>query len=657
MCGFLGVLKSENGDASFSNDILTELSPVLRHRGPDTFGVHWEGPCGLAHHRLSIIDCSNAGKQPMGNENEKIWIVYNGETYNFLDLKKDLALDKRHRFKSHTDTEVILHLYEDLGIECVKHLNGMYALALWDSIKDKLYLARDPYGIKPIFYLKTKDAFWFASEIKALLDIPGYKATPSLEAVYHFLSFNYIPGALTAFEGIHELPPGHTLTIDTRNKQPKIDHFFDLEYPIDKTISREDAVAMSLELLEKAVKRQLISDVPVGVMLSGGVDSSALTALMAKIRGDADFHTFSLKFNDASFDESKYAGIVAAHVKNKNHHCITVNPEKVKNLLPKYLAYIDEPYGDGSAIPTYLLAEVAKDYVTVLLSGEGGDEFFAGYDTHLAYKFRNIYRKVPALVRRNLIAPLVNRLPVSHQKLSFDFKAKRFVSGAELDTPVSHMAWRVVLSEEVKREVLANAERFNQFHPSAGFFIDAFDHCSDTDELNRLLYIDYRYHLADDLMIKNDRMTMANSLEARVPFTDNELVKFLNTVPVSVKLPGRKKKYLLRTAMKDFLPPEIIRKKKVGLEMPYSSWFRSELRELAEMQFTLAKLNSTGLFNGATISNLWQEHQDLKVDHGRFFWGLLNYMLWYEMYIEKNNYKSYLTPVRKPRISPQLHFD
>lgn len=650
MCGFMGVLKLENREVSFSDNILAQLSPVLNHRGPDASGIHWDGPCGLAHHRLSVIDCSDAGKQPMSNENERIWIAYNGEIYNFLDIKRDLALEKRHQFRSHTDTEVIIHLYEELGIDCIKHFNGMYALALWDSVKDTLYLARDPYGIKPLFYLQTQDAFWFASEIKALLECPGYKTTPNLEALYHFLSFNYIPGELTAFEGIRELPPGHTITIDTRNKRPHIAPFFELEYPINRTISREDAVAISLELLEKAVKRQLISDVPVGVMLSGGVDSSALTALMAKIRGDSDFHTFSLKFEDASFDESKYAAKVAGHIHNKKHHSITVTADKVRELLPKYLAYIDEPYGDGSAIPTYLLAETAKNYVTVLLSGEGGDEFYAGYDTHLAYKFRNLYRKIPAAIRTNLITPMANRLPVSHRKLSFDFKAKRFVRGAELDTPLSHLAWRIVLTEEAKREVLANDELFGRFGPSANYFVDAFNHCKDTDELNRLLYIDYRYHLADDLMIKNDRMTMANSLEARVPFTDNELVKFLNTVPVSVKLPGCQKKYLLRTAMKDFLPSEITRKKKVGLEMPYSSWFRSELRELAENQFQTAKLNSTGLFNGAVIRKLWQEHQDLKVDHGRFFWGLLNYMLWYEIYIEKRNYKSYLNPVRKPRV-------
>ena len=649
MCGFLGYLKLGGHDGFNAEEILRDLSAVIRHRGPDAFGVHLEGPCGLAHHRLSVIDCSSSGHQPMSNETEKIWIAYNGEVYNFLDLKNEYALERKHHFKSRTDTEVVIHLYEEIGPDFVRKLNGMFALALWDSYRETLYLARDPYGIKPLFYLRTKDALWYASEIKALLDVPGYQIRADLEALYHFLSFNYIPGELTAFENIHELLPGHMMTINFRSGSIRTSRFFEPEYTINRRISKKEAVQTSLELLTKAVERQLISDVPVGVMLSGGMDSSALTALMAKIKGDADFHTFSLAFEDESFNEARYAHLVAKHVGTK-HHNILVTPEKVRNLLPKYLAYIDEPYADGSAIPTYLLAECAKDYVTVLLSGEGGDEFFAGYDTHLAYKVRKIYRKIPAWIRRGVIQKAVKLLPVSHKKLSFDFKAKRFVAGAELETPDSHLAWRIVLTEDVKKIVLNGYEQFESFPPSVNFFREAFYHCSAEDELNRILYIDYRYHLADDLMIKNDRMTMAHSLEARVPFTDNELVKFLATVPVQCKLPGNKKKYLLRMAMKDFLPQEIIWKKKVGLEMPYSSWFRKELKDYGDELFSEARLKSIGLFNTGAISQLWREHQTMKVDHGRFFWGLMNYMLWYEMYIQKKDYKGYLSKPRMPRV-------
>ena len=521
MCGFVGVLKLNTSSRFRENDILVKAGEVLKHRGPDSFGVHWEGACGLAHRRLSIIDCTDAGKQPMSNETGKIWIAYNGEVYNFQELTKSHSLREKHAFRSRTDTETLVHLYEDLGIDMVKQLNGMFAFALWDDGARRLYLVRDPYGIKPLFYLRTGGALWFASEIKALLEVPDYEARPNVEALYHYLSLNYVPGTLTPFEGIQELSPGHVLTIDSASREIAISRYFEIPYDIDGSLSKEEAVERSLEYLEASVRRQLISDVPVGVMLSGGVDSSALAALMAKIKGNADFHTFSLGFQDASFDESRYARIVARHI-GTTHHEVLVTPKKVTDMLPKYLAYIDEPYADGSAIPTYLLAECAKDYVTVLLSGEGGDEVFAGYDTHLAYKVRNLYRKIPGFIRRDVIRKMVNMLPVSHKKLSFDFKAKRFAAGAELNTPESHFAWRVVLTEDAKKTVLAG-EANTGFRSTVDFFTRTFDSCNARDELNRLINIDFTYHFADDLMIKNDRMTMANSLEARVPFTDNEL--------------------------------------------------------------------------------------------------------------------------------------
>ncbi|MBC7185657.1 MAG: asparagine synthase (glutamine-hydrolyzing) [Calditrichaeota bacterium] len=643
MCGFVGVVKYDNQAAPLGEEVLQPMVALLRHRGPDDHGSYWDGTCGLAHQRLSIIDLSVAGRQPMGNEDGSVWIAYNGEIYNFRDLRRQYALDQRHRFISRTDTEVVVHLYEELGQECFKQLNGMFAIALWDRRARKLFLARDPYGIKPLFYMQWRGALWFASEIKALLMAPGFEPEPSLEGLFHFLSFDFVPDSLTAFAGIHELRPGHVLAIG-QDGQVRTERFFDISYAVRPEMKEEEAVQESLRLLTAAVERQLIADVPVGVMLSGGMDSSALTALMAKVRRDSDFHTFSLAFEDESFDESPYARTVVQHLRT-HHHEILVTPARVRELLPRYLCYIDEPYADGSAIPTYLLAECAKEYVTVLLSGEGGDEFFSGYDTHLAYKMRRWYRMLPAAVRRGVIAPLVNRLPVSDKKLSFDFKAKRFVWGAEMDTPTSHFAWRAVLAEEVKRQVLRDPERF-AFAPSVSYFQRAFAHCGAKDELNRLLYIDYSFHLPDDLMIKNDRMTMAHSLEARVPYTDNELVRFLATVPVALKLKGMRKKHLLRRALRGVLPPVILNKKKVGLEMPYSRWLREDFRDLSERYFAPAYLESTGLFNPEGVCRLWQEHLAKRVDHGRFLWGLLNYLLWHEAYITRRDFRSYL---REPR--------
>jgi len=650
MSGFAGVLDLTGKNGGFSKELLLALSSDLKHRGPDLSGIHPAGPCGMAHHQLNVTDCTPAARQPMANETGKVWLVYNGEIYNFRELRREFALDKKHHFRSQTDTEVIIHLYEELGIDCLKHLNGMFALALWDSKRESFYLARDPYGGKPLFYRQTEEALWFASEIKALLGAPGFEAKPDLEALYHYLSLNYVPGNLTAFAGISELPPGQVMTVRSTNTRPQFTRFFNLEYKVNPDISEKEAVETSFTLLTKAVKKQLNVDLPVGVMLSGGLDSSALTALTAKVRGDANFHTFALKFDDPSFDESQYARKVAAHI-GTCHHEVEVTAEKVRTLLPKYLAYIDEPYADGSAVPTYLLAECAKEYVTILLSGEGGDEFFAGYDTYLAYKYKNLYMKAPSFVRNKIIKKLVYALPVSHKKLSLDFKAKRFVSGAELDPPAAHLFWRVVLADDLKRQVLREEILPAELFPSANLFTEAYQSCAADDELNRLMYIDFCYHLPGDLMIKNDRMTMAHSLEARMPFADNDLVTYLSMVPVRHKFPGKKRKHLLRSALRAYLPREILKKKKVGLEMPYSAWFRKDLRDMGEEFFSERKLEATGLFNAPVVAALWREHQSMNVDHGRFFWGLLNYLLWYDLYIKDRNFRSYLSPPREPRVN------
>lgn len=638
MCGFAGLLLGENTSLR-NSDILEVMSSVIKHRGPDDSGNKWLGPCGFAHRRLSVIDLSNAGHQPMSNEDDSVCIAYNGEVYNFLELRRKFNLDAGgHIFRSRTDTEVLIHLYEELGSAFLEHLNGMFAIALWDSRKNRLLLARDPFGIKPLFFMEHDSHFWFASEIKSLLQAPGFRREPSSEALYHYLSFNYIPDTLTPFKGIHELSPGHIIEVKPGRGIVSENSFFEKEYTEDIRIDEQTAIRESGRLLREAVNRQLVSDVPVGVMLSGGIDSSTLTALMANIRNSGDFHTFSLAFDDPTFDESSSAEIVAKTL-NTRHHTIRVTPDRVASLLPSYLAHIDEPYADGSAIPTWLLAEQASDFVTVLLSGEGGDEIFAGYDTHAAMKVRQWYRRfVPGCARRNIISPLVHKLPVSHNKLSLEFKMKRFTEGSELDIPDSHFFWRVVLSDDLKREVLFDNLMLREFPPSNEFFRKIYDNCSAGTDLNRILCIDTSCHLPHDLMIKNDRMTMAHSLEARVPFTDIELFRFLAQVPVKYKLPGLKKKNILRKAMKGILPERILKKKKIGLEMPYSRWFRNEFKELAYDVLTGSSAVNSGLFNMDCIGRLWIEHQNSKRDHGRALWGLMNYMMWYDMYIASDDY-------------------
>jgi asparagine synthase (glutamine-hydrolysing) len=514
----------------------------------------------------------------------------------------------------------------------------MFALAAWDVSRKRLLLARDPFGIKPLFYMLFDDCLWFASEIKALLEVPGFAVRQDREALHHYFSFDFIPDELTPFEGIRELRPGHALEMTPGDAEPRIWRFCQLEYDVDRGMSLADAVDATRTVLTESVERQLVADVPVGVMLSGGMDSSSLAALMAQVRGNPEFHTFSLAFDDPTFDESPWARAMADQL-GTIHHEIRVTPRKAMEMLPDYLAFIDEPYADGSAIPTLLLAMTAREHVKVLLSGEGGDEVFAGYDTHAAWKARRVYRKlIPGWLRRGLVRPLVNLLPVSRRKLSFEFRAKRFARGAELDVPESHYTWREVLNEDEKRSILRlQSESGDPYRTSSSFFRRAFEECGARDELNRLLYVDCSFHLPDDLMIKNDRMTMACSIEARVPFTDLELFRLLATIPAEHKLRGLIKKNVLKRAMKGVLPRKILAKKKVGLEMPYSRWLRSEMREFAEEVLSQESTRNTEVLDPAGVTRLWSDHQSGASDNGRALWGLVNYVLWHRTYVQSGS--------------------
>lgn len=639
MCGFAGGLLHGGYDTSLRK-ALERMGELLVHRGPDDSGHEVSGRCGMVHRRLSVIDLSPSGVQPMPNEDGTVWIAYNGETYNYRELSESHGLASSHRFRSRTDTEVLLHLYEELGSSFLERLNGMYALAIWDRSRERLLLARDPFGVKPLFYTETAGGFWFASEIKALLQAPGVERKPSLEALNGYLAYDYVPEEFTPFQGIHELAPGTMITVEPGGSPVKR-KFFPLRYAEDHNISFAEAENTSLELLRDSVRRTLIADVPVGVMLSGGMDSSAMTALMAMERGGGDFHTFSLAFHERSFDESDYAEMVAGKF-GTTHHRIEVTPDKVLSLIQPCISHIDEPYADGAAIPTWLLAEEAAKSVTVLLSGEGGDEVYAGYDTHAAWRARKLYRKaLPRPVRRLLVRPMVRLLPVSRRKLSFEFKARRFTAGAELGVPESHFFWRAVLSGDARRKILA-VEPPGEFLRPEKLYPSIYAECEADTELNRLLCIDSSCHLPNDLMIKNDRMTMAHSVEARVPFTDTELFGYLSRVPCEHKMPGMKKKALLRKSMRGILPEAVVNKKKVGLEMPYSGWMRGPLREFTMEYLSPRRVRDTGLFEPAGITDLLEAHQKGRADNGRALWGLLNYMVWHDLYIASTGYVQHL---------------
>jgi len=556
-------------------------------------------------------------------------LIVNGEIYNFKELaaKHGLAAS----LKSGSDSEVLVRMIDALGVaNTLESIDGMYAFAVYSHETESLHLVRDPFGVKPLFVLRHDGCLWFASEIKALLTVPGFVAKPSPEALHHFLSFDYIPGAFTAFEGIEEVRPGAWWEIDAKTGEVTHRTHAETSWETDDTITLDRAVEHSRHLLTTAVERQLVADVDVGVMLSGGLDSSSIAALVAHTRGNSDFHTFSIGFDDPSFNESHHAAEVAQAL-GTQHHSILVRPEDVAAKLTSIVEAIDEPYADGSALPTAMLAEHAAEHVTVLLSGEGGDEVFSGYDTHAASVARRWYRMLPGWVRRGIIRPAVQKLPVTHSKLSFDFKAKRFAHGAEFNAARSHFAWRAVIREEHKASVAHLPEGLT---PSHRLFEEAYEACTGSHELQKLLHIDRSYHLPDDLMVKNDRMTMLHSIEARVPFCDRELVAFLARVPPRLLMNGLTPKRLLKLAMADLLPPGIIGRKKMGLEMPYSSWMRGPLKDFVHRILDPDRVDATGMLRSNGIATMFEEHCAMKVDHGRALWGLVNWVLWHERYIQ-----------------------
>ena len=632
MCGFCGIRRLDRAAPPIDQRLLDQMTDSMAHRGPDDRGTWQDGNVALGHRRLSVIDLSSAGHQPMSNEDDSIHIAYNGEVYNFVDLRQRFDLDAHgHVFRSRTDTEVLIHLYEEIGLSMVEHLNGMFAMAIWDSRSSELHLIRDRYGIKPLFYQRDDHYFRFGSEIKAILQDPRVERRPSVQAMHDFLSLNYIPGHYTAFESIVELPPAHRLCLKLDGTIEQM-RYWDLSFDVDPQMTEDDAAQKAYALLDQSVRRRLVADVPVGVLLSGGLDSSTVTALMHEHTSER-IHTYSVGFDDPSFDELPFAAMVSKQF-NTIHHEVIIRPEMVRDLLPQYLRYIDEPYGDGSAIPTYFVCQLARGEVVVVLSGEGGDEAFAGYDTYSAYRASQLFRRVPRWIRARIIAPIVNQLPVSHKKLSLEFKMKRFLGGLDLPPAEAHLWWRIVLSEHQKR-TLYSQDVLDRLHsePSDRHFVDVFRRSSAEDTLNRLLHIDSAVFLPDDLMIKNDRMSMAHSLEARVPFTDVELIEFMTSVPLSIKFRHGRKKHVMRRAMQNILSPDILNKKKVGLEMPYSRWFTNELRELLLHYCHPDRIERTRMFRPESVRELVDQHLDGHRDHGRALWGILNYLIWMDIYI------------------------
>jgi asparagine synthase (glutamine-hydrolysing) len=593
------------------------MSATLVHRGPDSDGSLVDGPAGLAARRLAIIDLET-GDQPISNEDSSLHVVQNGELYNYRELRTELE-GAGHRFRTHGDTEVLVHLYEQHGLGFARRLRGMFAVALWDVTRQRLVLARDRYGIKPLYYRAGSGGLEFASELRALP-----QSEIDLDALEAFLAFNSIPAPLTIFRDIRKLPPGHLLVWE--HGDVRLERFARPAPEATERLREGDEAELIEELrarLRDSVRAHLVSDVPVGVLLSGGIDSSALAALAAEETTEP-VRTFSIGFEERSFDELGDARLVADRY-GTHHRELVLRPDAAL-LLPALADAFDEPFADSSALPTYLVSQLAAQDVKVALSGEGGDELFGGYYTYVADL---LALRIGGAAR--LARPLVERLPSSSARASFDYKAKRFVRAAHLPPLERHHAWKEIFSAEARAELTGRAHGFDP----VDLYRSRFAETEGADLLARLQDVDLGLYLVDDLLVKTDRASMAHSLEARVPYLDPAVTNLALALPPRQRVRGFRKKVLLRKAVAPLLPPQIASGKKRGFSIPAAAWLRGELEPFAREVLSADTLRRQGFFRPEAVARLLDRHVAGEEDLSRRLWGLLAFTLWHERHVER----------------------
>ena len=621
MCGICGLLSLDG--APVDPAVVESMNGTLVHRGPDSAGAFVEDSVALAARRLSIIDLEGSD-QPIGNEDGRIQVVQNGEIYNYRQLRERLE-HRGHKFSTQGDTEVLVHLYEERGPAFVEDLRGMFAIALWDRLERRLVLARDRFAIKPLYYRIADGTLSFASELKALLRQPGFSREVDPDALEAYLAFNSVPAPLTIVREARKLPPGHLLLAEggetrlRRYARPR---------PVAAGRERKESEAtLAGELRERlrdSVRAHLVSDVPVGVMLSGGIDSSALAALAAR-ESSYRVSTFSIGFEERSFNELALARQVA-ELYGTDHHELIVRPDAVE-LLPRLAEAFDEPFADSSALPTYLVSQLAAQSVKVALSGEGGDELFGGYHTYVADTLAPRIGPVASALR-----PLIERLPSSSAKVSFDYRAKRFARAAHLPPLERHHGWKEIFGPEARAALLDG--RRGELDP-LDIYRARYEETAGADELARLQDVDLGIYLADDLLVKTDRASMAHSLEARVPFCDAEVAELALALPRSMKVRGFAKKRLLRDAVEGLLPREIVRGRKQGFSIPAAAWLRGDLEPFAREVLSPDRMRDQGFFRPEAVTHLIDRHKSRKEDLSRQIWGLLMFSLWHDHYVKQ----------------------
>jgi asparagine synthase (glutamine-hydrolysing) len=633
MCGICGFMVEDQAGSTNWNQTLDNMTKILVHRGPDSEGRYYldrgNSIVGLGHRRLSIIDLSENANQPLGNEDDSVLIVFNGEIYNYKELTEELKA-RGHRFKSQSDTEAIIHLYEDIGDRCVDRLHGMFAFALWDQMKSRLLFARDPMGVKPLFYVFKDGNFYFASEIKALLVLDDVSREMDLMALDHYFTYGYIPGSRTVFRDIKKLPPASYMVFE--NGEITITPYWSIRY-LPKAELREEALSEALlDAFRQAVKRHLVSDVPVGAFLSGGVDSSIIVALMS-IVGERQFDTFSLGYASGGDDELPYADTVANRFYT-THHAFRVDPEMTR-ILPELLWHLDEPFFDNSIIPTYYISKLARETVKVVLSGDGGDEVFGGYEWTRRDQYRAVYQTLPGFVRNPLKKVSAELDVAADYGTGLMPKIRRFLADMNADMETGFLR-RTTVSRQFRQMLYSGEfkEELGDFD-AIGYRDRLFSEAQVKDIREKMLYADTVSYLPDDCLFKVDRMSMAHGLEVRVPFLDRELVEFAARIPFGYKIHGLTSKYILKETFSRFLPGKTLKQRKQGFTIPISAWLRGQLGELASRVLLSDTLRRRNLFEKDFITWMLDEHKSGRQELGHRIWSIVVFEIWARLYLDE----------------------
>ena len=631
MCGICGIAISRGGP-QVSKEILHRMNESISHRGPDEDGFYMNDKIGLASRRLSIIDLAG-GSQPISNEDGTLQIVFNGEIYNYRELR-DYLEKHGHIFRTQSDTEAILHLYEEFGTDCLQHLDGIFAFAIWNEKTQELLLARDRMGIKPLYYTHLPDwQFIFGSEMKSILANPAVERKIDLISLNEYLSYEYVPTPRTIIRNVWRLEAGHFLIYNRRGVEVRVyDSLSFRQSESRPPVDWRDYSASLYSTLRSAVQRELVSDVPVGVLLSGGLDSSTIAALMVDLY-PGKVESFTIGFEEGSFDESRYARKVASYL-NTQHNELVLTSKKAVELVGDISNFLDEPFADSSIIPTYLLSRFARQKVKVVLGGDGGDELFAGYPTVLSHRLIGYYERLVPWALRAYVAPRVmDHLKVSFDNISLDFRMRRFLAGRGVPLINRHQRWLGSFVDEEKSSLLQNwvkpvlRETYHQSYEYAR-------HSDAREPLNQILFNDLKTYLEGDILYKVDRASMAASLEVRVPFLNREVVQFANDLPMDLKLHNFTGKFLLKKMMKGRLPDDIIWRSKKGFNMPVAYWLSGDLKELMMDMFSESFVNRQNFFDYSYIKQLTDEHFHRSKDNRKLLWTLLMFQLWYQSYIE-----------------------